>query len=149
MILAAPTPVMNSMNAEAFLDTNILIYAYDQKAPARREKALSLTQADRPWVISWQVVQEFCSVALHRFPIPLDQEFLNDYLDLILTPHCKIQPSLRIFREAIRIQHQTQYRFYDSLIVAAALESGASTLYSEDLQHGRQIGHLRIVNPFL
>ena len=137
------------MNAETFLDTNILIYAYDKKAPAKRDKALLLTQADRPWAISWQVVQEFCSVALHRFPIPLDQDFLNDYLDHILIPHCKILPSPRIFREALRIHHQTQYRFYDSLIVAAAIESGAKILYSEDLQHDRQIGHLRIVNPFL
>ncbi len=136
------------MSAEYFLDTNILVYAFDQKAEHKREKALSLSQAGQPWMISWQVVQEFCSVARHRFTIPLDLEFLGDYLNLFLLPHCKVMPSGPIYRKALQIQRETQYRFYDSLIVAAALESGASILYSEDLQHGRHIGHLRIMNPF-
>lgn len=43
---------------------------------------------------------------------------------------------------------QTQYRFYDSLIVAAALASGAAVLFTEDIQHGRALGSLRIENPF-
>lgn len=137
------------MSAEYFLDTNILVYAFDQKAEEKRNKALSLSEAAQPWLISWQVVQEFCSVARHRFTIPLDLEFLGDYLDLFLLPHCKVMPSGSIYQKALQIQRETQYRFYDSLIVAAALESGASILYSEDLQHNRSIGHLRIINPFL
>jgi len=137
------------MSAEYFLDTNILVYAFDQKEEEKRNKALNLTEATQPWLISWQVVQEFCSVARHRFTIPLDLEFLSDYLNLFLLPHCKVMPSGSIYQNALRIQRDTQYRFYDSLLVAAALESGASVLYSEDLQHGRSIGHLRIINPFL
>jgi predicted nucleic acid-binding protein len=58
-------------------------------------------------------------------------------------------PSPRLFAEALAIHQHTQYRFYDSLIVAAALEAGVPTLYSEDLQHDRLISELRIVNPFL
>jgi predicted nucleic acid-binding protein len=137
------------MSAEYFLDTNILIYAFDQKAEAKRAKALSLSQVGEPWLISWQVVQEFCSVARHRFAVPLDLEFLGDYLNLFLLPHCKVMSSGQIYQKALQIQRETQYRFYDSLILAAALESGASILYSEDLQHDRSIGHLRIINPFL
>ena len=137
------------MSAEYFLDTNILIYAFDQKADEKRTKAISLSQAAEPWLISWQIVQEFCSVARHRFAVPLDLEFLEDYLELFLLPHCKVMPTGPIYQNALRIQRDTQYRFYDSLMVAAALESGASILYSEDLQHDRIIGHLRIVNPFL
>jgi predicted nucleic acid-binding protein len=137
------------MNAEYFLDTNILVYAFDQKAEEKRSKALSLSQADGPWLISWQVVQEFCSVARHRFAVPMDLEFLGDYLNFFLLPHCKVIPSGAIYQKALQILRETQYRFYDSLIVAAALESGATVLYSEDLQHGRSIGHLRIINPFL
>jgi predicted nucleic acid-binding protein len=49
----------------------------------------------------------------------------------------------------LRIHKETQYRFYDSRIVAAALESKAPILYSEDLQHDRRIGPLHIINPFL
>ena len=137
------------MNADYFLDTNVLIYAFDRKADAKREKALNLSPAGGSWVISWQVVQEFCAVARHRFAVPLDAEFLNDYLELFLIPNCKVMPSSSIYQKALLIQRETQYRFYDSLIVAAALESGVSILYSEDLQHDRTIGHLKILNPFL
>jgi predicted nucleic acid-binding protein len=137
------------MSTEYFLDTNILIYAFDQKAEEKRVKALSLCQAREPWLISWQVVQEFCSVARHHFAIPLDLEFLRDCLNLLQLPHCKVMSSGTIYQKALQIQRDTAYRFYDSLIVAAALESGASILYSEDLQHDRSIGHLRIINPFL
>jgi predicted nucleic acid-binding protein len=136
------------MSAEYFIDTNILIYAFDRNSPEKRNKAIELTAEDRPWYISWQVVQEFCSVALHRFTIPLDHEFLSDYLELFLMPHCTVFPSANTYRKALCIQQQTQYRYYDSLIVAAALESGAGTLYSEDLQLNRLIGDLRIINPF-
>jgi len=137
------------MSAEYFLDTNILVYAFDRKAEEKRTKALSLSQAGEAWLISWQVVQEFSSVARHRFAIPLDHEFLGDYLNLVMLPHCKVMPSAAIYQKTLQIQRETQYRFYDSLIVAAALESGASILYSEDLQHDRRIRHLRIINPFL
>jgi len=137
------------MNADFFLDTNILLYAFDQKDDTKREKALSLSMPDEPWIISWQVIQEFCSVARHRFAKPPDIDYLKDYLELILLPHCKVMPSAEIYQKSLLIQQQTQYRFYDSLIVAAALESGAAILYSEDLQHGRSIGHLKIINPFL
>ncbi len=137
------------MSAKYFLDTNILVYAFDQNAQEKRTKALSLSQPGEPWLISWQVVQEFCAAARHRFAVPLDLEFLDDYLNLFLLPHCKVMSSGPIYQKALQIQRQTQFRFYDSLIVAAALESGASVLYSEDLQHDRSIGHLRIINPFL
>lgn len=137
------------MSAEYFLDTNVLVYAFDRKTEEKRDKALELMAPERPWVISWQVVQEFCSVALHRFAIPLDDEFLGDYLEMILLPHCKIMPSASLYREAVQIHRATQYRYYDSLVVTAALASGASVLYSEDLQHGRVVGNLRIVNPFV
>jgi predicted nucleic acid-binding protein len=88
-------------------------------------------------------------VARHRFAIPLDCDFLQDYLDHFLMPHCEIMPSRLIYQKALSIQQQTQYRYYDSLIVAAALEAGVPVLYSEDLQHNRVIGDVRIVNPFL
>lgn len=137
------------MSAEYFLDTNVFVYAFDQKAEEKRKKAIALTAGAAPWFISWQIIQEFCSVARHRFTIPLDAEFLSDYLELFLLPHCKVMPTGSIYQKALRIQRETQYRFHDSLVVAAALESGATILYSEDLQHGRMIGHLLIQNPFL
>jgi len=100
-------------------------------------------------VVSWQVVQEFCSVALHRFTVPIATADLRDYLDVVLLPRCRVMPTAELYRQALGVQTQTGYRFYDSLVVTAALVSGSAALYSEDLQHGRQIGDLRIENPFL
>ena len=137
------------MSAECFLDTNILVYAFDKDSPAKRLKALSLIKPEAPWIISWQVIQEFSSVGLHKFKVPLDAGFLGDLLETILWPHYRILPSQPLYQRAIELRKETQYRFYDCLIVAAALESGAKILYSEDLQDGRVIGDLKIVNPFL
>lgn len=137
------------MSADLFLDTNVLVYAFDKTAPAKQAIARSLIQGDAHWSISWQVVQEFCSVALHRFKTPLRGDDLRDYLDLVLLPHCQVMPTADLYRQALAIQTQTNYRYYDSLVVASALVSGACVLYSEDLQHGREIGGLRIENPFL
>lgn len=50
-------------------------------------------------------------------------------------------PTAQLWKSALRINEDTRYRFCDSLIVAAAIESGASLLYTEDLQHERHIGH--------
>ncbi len=131
-----------------FLDTNILVYAFEPDQPEKMVIARKLLSDAEPWQISWQVVQEFCSVALHRFKKPLNHSYLATLVELLLSPHCSIFPDATLWQSALRIQTETQYRFYDSLIVAAALRSGASVLYSEDLQHGRRIGDLEIRNPF-
>ena len=63
------------MSAEYFLDTNVLVYAFDQTAPEKQARARELLNVDRNWAISWQVVQEFSSVALHRFAKPVSPDF--------------------------------------------------------------------------
>lgn len=128
------------MSADCFLDTNILAYAFDNTAPKKREIARSLIQIDLPWKISWQVIQEFSSVGLHKFETPLDHSFLGDFLEHVLWPHCEIFPSPGLYSRAIKLHGETQYRFYDCLIIAGALESGVNVLYSEDMQHGRALG---------
>ncbi len=136
------------MSGDAFLDTNIFIYAFDRTAPTKRARALELIQQSN-WIISWQVIQEFTNVALHKFKTPLKAKDLGDYIDLILWPHCFVLPSAEIYHRAMEIQAQTQYHFYDSLMLAAAQAAGATTLYSEDMQHGRTFDALQIQNPFL
>ena len=100
-------------------------------------------------VISSQVCQEFCNVMLHKLAPPVPSDRLANYLESTVYPLIRVLASPRLFAEALLIHQQTQYRFYDSLIVAAALESGVPILYSEDLQHDRTIGKLRILNPFV
>ncbi len=135
------------MSAKVFLDTNVVAYAFDSAVPAKRQRARILMD-EYDWVVSWQVVQEFANVALHRFAVPMTPVDLADYLELVLWPRCEVFPSLTLYRTAATLHAKTQYRFYDSLIVAAALTSGAAVLYTEDLQHRRMIDSLRIENPF-
>lgn len=139
------------MNADVFLDTNVFVYTFDGSAPGKRERARALVRealAKGNGAINWQVTQEFLNVALHKFSNPLTAGEASDYVDQVLASLWKVFPSPELFHEALRIQSQSQYRFYDSLIVASALRSGASVLYSEDLQDGRTFGKMRIVNPF-
>ena len=135
------------MNAEGFLDTNVLVYAFDSKSPSKQERSRDLLNSGT-CVVSWQVVQEFSNVALHRFATPMKPDDLAQFLQLVLWPRCLIFPSSILYESALSIHQLTQYRFYDCLIVASALAAGVPTLYSEDLQEGRKIGPLRICNPF-
>jgi predicted nucleic acid-binding protein len=136
------------MSADYFLDTNVLVYAFDQSAPEKQGRARELLDVDRNWAISWQVVQEFSSVALHRFAKPVSPAFLKNFIELVLWPKCQVMPSQALYRTAIEIHGQTQYRYDDALVLAAALESGAARLLSEDLQDGRAFGSMKIENPF-
>ena len=135
------------MNDRPFLDTNVIVYAFDRTDPVKAAIARRLLDAD--WQISWQVVQEFSQVALHRFATPMRPSDLAEFLEIVLWPRCTVLPSADLYREAVAIHGKTQYRFYDSLMVAAAIASGARRLLSEDLQHGRALGPLVIENPFL
>jgi predicted nucleic acid-binding protein len=135
------------MPAEVFFDTNVFVYAFDTSAPAKRERSRELIRSGG-WFVSWQVVQEFTNVALHRFEVPMRTEDLADYLELVLWPRCTVRPSPAIHAKALEIHRHLQYRFYDALMVASALAGGATVFCSEDLQHGRTIGTLRIENPF-
>jgi predicted nucleic acid-binding protein len=135
------------MSADKFLDTNVFVYAFDKTDAVKQERAFALIQQPA-WTISWQVIQEFAHVALHRFKTPFKTRDLAEYVDLVLWPRCTVFPSADIYRHAFEIHEKAQYRFYDSVIVASALAAGATTLYSEDLQHGRSFGPLKILNPF-
>lgn len=137
------------MSAKPFINTNVLVYSFDHSDADKRGRARELLYGGDDWVISWQVVQEFCNVALHRFARPMMIDDLSDFLRLVLIPHCRIMPTAQLYEQALQINAQTKYRFYDSLIVASALIAGADVLYSEDLQADRMIGNLRIVNPFV
>lgn len=139
------------MNADYFIDTNVFVYCFDENEPVKREIAQKLIAAalrNGSGAISWQVVQEFLNVAMHKWEAPMTAGDANDYLSTILEPLCTVFPSASLWRTALSIQAQSQYRFYDSLIVASALQCGTKILYSEDLQSGRKFGEMEIQNPF-
>jgi predicted nucleic acid-binding protein len=140
------------MSARFFLDTNIFVYMFDEQAPAKAKVAMRLIRraADTgEGIISFQVVQEFFNVAMRRFPKPMNAAEAEQYLLTVLRPLLAIQSSPAIYLRALRIMEKHRLSWYDSLIVAAALEGQCEKLHSEDFQHGRWIEGLQIVNPFL
>lgn len=140
------------MSDRFFLDTNIVVYAFDRAAPAKVaianqliEKALTTQNG----VISYQVIQEFLNVALHKFKTPITIEDAHTYLEEVLLPLCEVTPSGSLYHTALHIRTETKYSFYDSVMLAAALESKCAIFYSEDLETNRKINTLTIRNPFL
>jgi predicted nucleic acid-binding protein len=99
-------------------------------------------------IISYQVVQEFLNVALHKFVSPFTVEDCGDYLSGVLEPLCEIYPDTSLYRLALEIRRTSGFSFLGSLIVAAAVRGQCSSLLTEDLQEGREIQGVRIVNPF-
>jgi len=66
-----------------------------------------------------------------------------------LFPICEVFPSEKLYHNSLDIHEKFKYSFYDSLIIAAAIEANCKILYSEDLQHNQKIYDLMIINPFM
>jgi predicted nucleic acid-binding protein len=140
------------MNDRFFLDTNIFIYSFDRGAVAKSRRASQLIRTalkTRKGITSYQVVQEFLNVALQRFAPPMRTDEAEQYLSTIFRPLLGIHSSPVLYLEALHLQSRYRLSWYDSLIVAAALQAQCKLLLTEDLQHGQRFGDLRIENPFL
>jgi predicted nucleic acid-binding protein len=139
------------MSGRFFLDTNIFANTFDAMAPAKAKKAVQLVRqavATGQGIVSYQAVQEFFNVALRRFIEPMSVAEAEQYLSTVFRPLLAVHSSPALYVEALRITGKHRIRWYDALIVAAALEGQCETLYTEDLQHGSRIEGLRIENPF-
>jgi len=137
------------MSAEHFLDTNVLIYMFDETDARRRRKAETLVSeslANGTGCISFQVVQETLNVLIRRLGVGSGDA--RRVLDDVLVPLWQVSPTAPLYQTSISLQDRYGFSFYDSLIVAGALEAGCRRLYSEDLQHGQMVHQLTIWNPF-
>lgn len=142
----------NQPSERYFLDTNIFVYCFDQGQEGKRVRSLALVEdalQTGDGIISTQVIQEFLNVSRRKFQEPLKTADAKRYLQKILYPLCHVFPDLDLYQKALDIQLQTSYSFYDSLILAGAIQGGCSILYSEDLHTGHQVESLRVVNPFI
>jgi predicted nucleic acid-binding protein len=140
------------MKDRIFLDTSLFVYSFDRSAPAKAKRARDLIAAavgGRNGIVSYQVVQEFLSAALKRFERPMKPPEAEQYLTSVFRPLLSVYASQGLFLEALRLCGRYRLGWYDSLIVAAAIEGQCSVLYSEDLQDGMRIGELVVKNPFL
>lgn len=138
------------MPDKVFLDTNILIYAYDVSARKKHEVAKGLLI--QLWesglgVISTQVLQEFFVVSTRKIPNPMDIQRAEDIVSDLLKWEFVICDGDSILK-AITLHRRYHFSFWDALIIAAALKANAAFLYSEDLTHGHSVEGLEIKNPF-
>ena len=129
--------------ADAFFDTNILLYLLsDDTLKAARAEALLIAGG----VVGVQVLNEFASVAIRKKALNFDE--LKEVLSIIRAA-CPVKPlDIETHELGLDIAERYLYSFYDSLIIAAALRSGCSILYSEDLHDGQLIAQLVLRNPF-
>ena len=132
----------------AFVDTNILVYAYDTRAHEKHKRAKSLI--DELWihrngVLSTQVINEFAWVLIRKFKLAE-----NDVI-AVLEPLLEWEIGLMtsdILITGLRLKMKHKFSFWDSLIIQTALTSKCEILYSEDSSHGMKIQDLQMINPF-
>jgi predicted nucleic acid-binding protein len=128
---------------KAFFDTNILIYA----ATSDGKKQRAADCLGLGGCASVQVLNEFVHVA--RRKLRHDWPQIELALGLFRASLDEVVPiTLNTHAGAVALAREHGLSFYDALIVASAIEADCDTLYSEDMQHGRTIGGLAIVNPF-
>lgn len=133
------------MSGKAFFDTNVLIYAMALGDPRRDRAQQLLAQGG---TVSVQVLNEFAAVARRKMRMPWEDVVEALHTIRVLCPS-PAPITLDMHEAALKIAQEYGFGIYDALVVAAALEAGCATFYSEDLQHGQVIeGELTVRNPF-
>jgi predicted nucleic acid-binding protein len=122
-----------------FIDSNVFIYLFDETDDRKRDTAERIVDSalqTHNASISFQVVQETLNVVTRKLPTPMTVEGAKRLLQQVLAPLWRVSPSSALYDRALDVQARYRYRFYDSLIIAAALDAGCNRLYSENLQDG-------------
>lgn len=138
------------MRADSFLDTNVFVYLFNETDERKRRTAEVLVQhalEDGRGCISYQVVQETLNVLTRK--LQAAAEDVGRLLDDVLMPLWRVNPTRTLYRRGLDLRTRYGFSFYDSLIVAAALEADCKVLYSEDLQHGQRIAGVTVMDPFI
>ena len=139
------------MGSRTFFDTNVLVYLFDADSPDKQSRARAALQqalGRGAVVISTQVLQEFFVTVTRKLARPLPaadaEAALRKLMELSVV---QVDPDL-IMAAAVS-SRRDRISFWDALILAAATAAGCDQVLSEDLQHGRSFGRLRIANPLL
>lgn len=137
------------MTAEVFLDSNIFLYACSA-APADMEKQAIASRLilETDFALSAQVLQEFVSNALRKKILGISESGIDATMEL--AGHAPVLAvTHHLVLSAIILRRRLQLSHWDACIIAAALELGCHTLYTEDLNHGQAYDGVKVINPFL
>jgi predicted nucleic acid-binding protein len=137
------------MSDRYFVDTNILMYAHDNAAGEKHERAKTLVEElwrERKGVVSTQVLQELAVNLRRKAARPLDAKATRDVVSDYLAWQVVVNGGDSIL-EALDLEARYQISFWDALVIQAAQLAGAEILYSEDLSDGQTYGSVRVINP--
>jgi len=133
------------MNHTPFLDTNILLYAFDETNSLKYSVASKIVLS--PATISTQVINETCSNLIRKFKFTEDA--IQKFVESSYKRYTIVNITQDVFLTSSKLREKYSFSYYDSNIVAAALLEGCTILYSEDMQHQQIIeNRLTIINPF-
>ena len=140
--------VPNGVHTPSFADSNIWLYAFlDEQSDTKASIARRILGDSRP-MLSVQVINEICRNLLQKGG--LDEVRIRSIIKSFYAYYSVADLTQETLLLGSDLRTRYSFSFWDSLIVAAALQSGAQLLYSEDMQHGLVVdGSLRVVNPFL
>jgi predicted nucleic acid-binding protein len=136
------------MTDRSFIDTNVLVYAEASDAPDKQQAALALLKQlyeTGTGVLSTQVLQEYCNVAIKKLKLPVAH--IRAQLDMYEQFEV-VQITPAIIRAGLDLNQTRSVGFYDALIIASAQIAGCNVLFSEDLNTGEVIAGVHLLNPF-
>ena len=137
---------MKHMRDKIFIDSNIILYSYSKTELDKNKIANNLIFSLDEILISTQVINEITNILYKKFK--LDAKSIEDVILEIDNNFKIVNFSLTTQIKAIKIKEKYELQYYDSLILATALESSCTLLYSEDMQHKQIIeNQLQIINP--
>ena len=132
-----------------FIDTNIVVYANDNRVAMKQNKAIEIIvslMTSRTGTISTQVLQEYAFVAINKLKQP--QDVVLRQLKLLESLEIIHQSPIQI-RRAVEIMHLYKIGFWDACVISNAEHANCTEIYSEDLNSGQFYSGIQIVNPFL
>jgi predicted nucleic acid-binding protein len=133
-----------------FLDTNILVYAYDRSAGQKHALAAQLMEAcweNENGCLSIQVLQEFFVTVTRKIAMPLDYQTARQIV-ADLAQWRLHAPKASDLLQAIDLQQSHQLAFWDAQVIQSAASLGCKQVLSEDLNHGQMYGEVQVINPF-
>jgi predicted nucleic acid-binding protein len=138
------------IDEQAFVDTNVLVYAFDRTDSNKKQTAQKLIThlGDKDLLrLSTQVVQELFVTLTRKVTQRCSSQEAIEILD-----HLAVWPLVQIdysaIKAAVSVSDEARISFWDALVVVAAARSGASILYTEDLNDGQEILGVKVRNPF-
>ncbi len=134
------------MNA---VDTNVLIYVHDDRERNKKTAAKELIDTIEDGLLLWQVACEYVAASRKLLPQGYTPDDARTDVDDLRHVWTTSLPKWTVYERSASLMARYSLSFWDSLLIAACLEAGAETLYSEDFSSYDEIDGLKIVNPFL